>query len=107
MATFHTEWNEEHRDWQCRSGIAQGVGATPAEAELACVRDIVENCYGDYPGWLGTPKPREADVHVTWEGPNCGWRAIFTDVMYRYASSGYGDTPDEATQDLMNRTVAY
>ncbi len=105
--TFHTEYNEEHRDWQCRCGIAMGAGATPEEATLACLEDIVYGDFADAIGWLGRPKPREAAVLLTWNGPSLGWRAEFTDVMYRYASSGYGDTPEEATQDLMYRTVAY
>ena len=105
--SFHTEWCEHTQDWQCKSGIAAGWGDTPEEAELACVRDIAENCFGSHPGWLGIPKPREASVLHTWEGPSKGWRAVFTDTLYRYASSGYGDTPDEATQDLMDRTVTY
>jgi len=41
---FHTEWNEEHRDWQCRCGIAFGAGQTPEEATLACLEDVA---YGE------------------------------------------------------------
>jgi hypothetical protein len=100
MTVFHTEWNEEHRDWQCRCGIAMGIGATPEEATLACLKDL-GNGFAECIGWLGTPEPRKTAVTVVWSGNAVGWHAQFSDRFYNCGRFGYGSTPEAATLALM------
>lgn len=102
MPHFHTEWNEEHRDWQCRCGIAFGAGKTPQEAEIACCYDL--GGFSDSPGWIGAP-----DTHnpaVEFEHTGWSWVAYWYEPPYRYQCSGAGDTPEEAERDLLERFCA-
>ena len=99
---FHTEWNEQTRDWQCCCGVAFGAGATPDEATLACLKDI-ESGFAESVGWLGTSQPCESPVIVAWVGVYYGgWKACFSDENWRDWFGGTGDTPEAATQNLMD-----
>ena len=100
MVHFHTEWNADYRDWQCRCGVAMGYGSTPEKATLACLRDI-GNGFAESIGWLGTPKPRESAVVVIWSGNAVGWYAEFSDKLYNFGRFGHGYTPEEAILALM------
>lgn len=102
MAVFHTEYNHTHHDWQCRSGIAIGVGATPQEAEAACLQDLGNGHYASHVGWLGTPDVIHPVVELEHNGRE--WTAYWHEAPWRYGAYGVGDTPEEAMTDLTWRS---